>query len=233
MEEGLTTILPTYNEEANIRYVVSDVIFYMRKYINNFEVIIINDGSSDATLRILNEIKILYPEIEIVSHERNKGYGYAIKTGIRLAQKEWIFIMDSDNQYRVNGFDAFWNNRQYYDFILGYRLVRRDNIYRQWLGKIGTYIANLFLNEPTKDLNCGFKLFRRRDLKNITLISTGGCIHFEILFYLMKYKNKFFQLPVKHYRRNGGKATGGSLKVIFKNIWEGIKIVFHKKAEVL
>lgn len=227
-EGSLSIILPVYNEEASIKNVISNVIFYIRKYIDNFEVVVVNDGCTDKTLRILSEIKTLYPELRIASHERNKGYGSAVRTGIGLSQNERVFIMDSDGQFRIDDFEIFWKSRESYDFILGYRSARKDNVYRRWLAKSGNYLANLFLKKRIRDVNCGFKMFRLRELRNIPLISTGGCIYFEILYYLLNFRNRFLQLPVTHYRRKRGKQTGGNLKIILRNIWEGRKIVCHK-----
>lgn len=228
MEESLCVILPAFNEEENIKNVVSDVISHIRNYGKNFEVIVVNDGSTDRTLKMLGEIKTLYPELKIVSYGKNKGYGWAIRKGIEFSQKEWIFIMDLDGQFRIDDFEIFWNNRKSYDFILGYRAIRRDNTYRLWLSKLGNYIANLFLEKKVKDINCGFKLFKLSDLRNISLISTNGCIYFEILFYLLKSKNKFLQLPIQHHRRKAGKQSGGNLRIVLRNLLEGRRIVCCK-----
>ena len=226
MRENLSIILPTFNEESNIKSVISDVIPHIRKYIKNFEVIVINDGSTDMTLRILNGIKMSYPELKVISRETNKGYGSAIRTGIEFSQKEWIFIMDSDGQFRINDFRTFWGNRQKYDFILGYRKHRKDNLYRTFLGKFGNIISKLFLKERINDINCGFKLFKAEDLKRAPLSSSGGIINFEILYNLFKRKKKFAQFPVPHYKRTKGKSTGGRLGVITKIILEGVNIIF-------
>jgi len=231
MENGLSIILPVYNEELIIKNVIYDIVSNIRQYVNDFEVIIINDGSTDNTLELINSIKMSFPELKVISHERNRGYGSALKTGIKVSQKDRVFIMDSDGQFRINDFNIFWKNKQSYDFILGYRAARKDNIYRRCLGKLGNFTANIFLRESIKDINCGFKLFKLRDLKNITLISTGGCIYFEILRYLLK-KNKFLQLPVNHYRRIAGNQTGGNFKVILKNILEGAQIVWPRQTEI-
>lgn len=230
MEDGLSIILPAYNEEVDIKNVISNTIFHIRKYLNNFEVIVVNDGSIDTTFKKLNEIKMLYPELKIISYKKNKGYGYAIREGFKYSQKKWIFIMDSDGQFRIDNFDDFWKKRWFYDFILGYRKKRADNLYRIILAKFGNFVSNLMLQKKIKDINCGFKLFKVKDLENLPLISTGGSIYFEMLFYLLnsKYNNKFLQLPVRHYKRIEGRQAGGSFRVIFRNILEGVRIVLCK-----
>jgi len=229
-EESLSIVLPAFNEEANIGKVISDIISYVPGHVKNFDVIVVNDGSTDATLDVINGISKLHPELRIVSHERNKGYGFAIRTGIQLSQKEWILIMDSDGQLRIKDFAPFWHNKQYHNFIIGYRRQRKDNLYRILLAKFGNTLANLSLPERIKDIDCGFKLFKVQDLKRILLTSTGILIHFEILNNLFKEKKKFVQLPVTHFKRIKGQASGGDLTTITNLIGEGINLIFKGEA---
>jgi glycosyltransferase involved in cell wall biosynthesis len=223
--ESLSIILPIYNEQANVEFVICEIITFFRKLIKDFELIAINDGSTDATLEVIKGIKSFYPELKIISQVNNMGYGHALKTGISFAQKEWIFIMDSDRQFKIDDFITFWNEKHKYDFILGYRKPRKDNFYRLALSKVGNFFANAFLEKKINDVNCGFKLFKSECLKSLPLSSTGGSICFEILYYLLNSKIEFAQLAVRHKRREVGRQTGGSLKVVSKTLWESIRIV--------
>jgi glycosyltransferase involved in cell wall biosynthesis len=229
-KDSLTVILPAYNEAGNIKNVVSGVVFYMRKNVEDFEVIVVDDGSTDGTPGVLGQINGIFPELRFFSHEKNSGYGSAIRTGIRLSEKNRIFIMDSDGQFQIGDFKKFWDNREYYDFIIGYRHSRKDNWYRLCLGGLGSFLANLFLKRSLKDVNCGFKLFKAQELKGIPLVSSGGCISFEILFRLLKSgKNNILQLPVEHSRRKMGSQTGGKLKIVFNSIRQGFNIIWDEK----
>ena len=225
MEKGLTVILPAFNEEANIKDVIFDIVQNIRKYIEDFEIIVIDDGSTDATLNIITKMQQLYPQLKVKSHEENKGYGCALKTGIELAKKEYIFFIDADSQFDISDFRLCWENRQKYDFILGYRKNRKDNVHRIILGRAGNFLSNLLLRKMIKDINCGFKLFRASSLKRLSLISTGGLIYFEILYNLLTEKRNFLQLAVNHHERKKGTPSGGKLKVITKIIGEGIKLI--------
>ena len=226
LEEGLDIILPVYNEGLIIKDTVQSIIANIRKYIKSYSVITVNDGSIDNTSKAINELKQSLPEIKIVSHRNNRGYGSAIRTGIKAADKNWVLIIDSDGQFNIDDFKIFWEHKQFYDFLIGYRLTRKDNIYRRFLGKSGSTIANLFLKERVRDVNCGFKLFKRKDLTGISLFSTGGAISFEILYKLFKKsKYKYTQLPVRHYGRKSGRQTGGKLKTIIKIILETMQII--------
>ena len=226
--QSLSIILPLYNEEKNIKNLITEIIINIKNYTDNFEIILINDGSIDKTPNIIKTIAARYPELSIINHLKNKGYGAAVRTGLNNAEKEWLLIMDADGQFKIDDLKASWVKKSSYDFILGYREKRDDNPYRSLLGKIGNLIANLFLKTPVfvKDINCSFKLFRANQLKSIPLESKGGIISFEILYKLLKNnKPLFIQLPVQHYKRIHGKSTGGKFKTIIKIILEGTKII--------
>ena len=221
-KQGLSIILPVYNEEKDINNVVASIIKNIPGHIPGFEIILVNDGSTDKTKDILRSLSARYAALRIANNAVNQGYGAAIKKGIAKAEKEWLLIMDGDGQFRIDDLEVFWNEKSNYDFIIGFRKKRRDNLYRTLLGAGGNLLANLRLgtNIFIKDINCGFKLFKTQDLKTIRLLSTGGLISFEILYKLLKRKRMFIQLPVAHYKRKTGKSTGGRLITIIKIIGE-------------
>lgn len=227
-EDGLSIVLPVYNEESNIREVVEGVFSVIGKITDNFEIIAIDDGSNDNSLVILRKIALSYPLLRIIQNSKNIGYGAAIRRGITAAQMDWFLFMDADGQFRIDSLKEFWKIRKSYDFIIGYRAHRSDGIYRRILGQVGNIFANFFMgsNIFIKDITCGFKLFKTEDLKNIPLISTGGVINFEVLSKLFKlHKVKFIQLPVKHYSRLKGVASGGNIRVILVRVLEFIRII--------
>jgi len=227
MENNLSIILPVFNEGQTINALVDDISVHVTKHIKDFEIIIVDDGSKDNTPSIIKDMAKSLPYLKIVTHEGNKGYGYAIKSGITASKMDWIFIMDADGQFRIDAFENFWKNKQDNDFILGYRAKRNDNFYRFILGRIGNWLSNVILKKKIRDINCGFKLFKKNDLSPLTLFSTGGLINFEILHLLFKSKEnyRFLQLPVIHYPRTQGKQTGGGIKTIGKIISEGIQLI--------
>jgi hypothetical protein len=134
--------------------------------------------------------------------------------------------MDCDGQFKIDSLPSFWEKKVGYDFLIGYRVPRVDNIYRKNLAKVGNLIGNLFLKHKVKDINCGFKLFRKDLLQKLPLNSNGGAIFFEIFFSIFKNgSKKYLQIPVKHYPRKKGKQSGGDLKVIFRLIREAINVI--------
>lgn len=225
--ESLSIILPVYNEEKNIGFTLTKIIAFIKNLCKDFELILVNDGSTDKSEDTIRGFAKQYPAIRLINNSKNKGYGAAIKNGIHNAKKEWLLIMDSDGQFEITALKDFWNKRLSYDFIIGYRKKRSDNAYRKILGKTGNLAANLFLKTDIfiKDINCGFKLFKTNEIKKITLGSNGGIINFEIMQKLLKNGARFLQIPVNHYSRTKGNSTGGKLKTIIQIISEFIYLI--------
>lgn len=225
--EGISIILPVYNEEKNIGYTITKIIAFIKTLTGDFELILINDGSTDKSEAIIKGLAKQYPAIRLINNNQNKGYGAAIKNGIHNVKKEWLLIMDSDGQFEISDLKDFWEKKLSYDFIIGYRKRRSDNVYRKMLGKTGNLAANLFLKTDIfiKDINCGFKLFKTYELKKIVLISNGGIINFEITRQLLKNGARFLQVPVNHYSRTKGNSTGGRFKTIIQIISEFIYLI--------
>jgi len=230
--QSLSVILPVYNEERNIKNVIIKIAAELQNYTNVFEIIVVNDGSTDRSADIVKDLSGKYPALRLISIQKNGGYGAAIRIGIYNSEKEWLLIMDADGQYEINGLKTFWECKSAYDFLIGYRRKREDNLYRKILGKLGNLIANLFLKTNTfiKDIDCGFKLFKTNELKAIPIISNGAIISFEILYSLLQDKRLFVQLPIAHYKRVTGKSTGGNLKSVIQIILEFFKLILNKPA---
>lgn len=226
---SLSIILPVYNEARNIQNVVSNILINISCDINDSQIVMVDDGSTDGTSAILHKLESLHSNVQVIIKERHQGYGGAVKTGIKHCDKKYIFIMDADGQFRMENFREFWINRNSYDFILGYRKKREDNLYRVFLGKLGNLCANLLLKKRIIDINCGFKLFKKDELQKLYLTSNSGTIYFEILYNLLRRKQYHFsQLPVKHYKREKGRQTGGRFSVILKIASEAAKILSLK-----
>jgi glycosyltransferase involved in cell wall biosynthesis len=224
---GLSIILPVYNEEKNIEAVFRDILGEIVNYITDFEIIFVNDGSTDSTGQFLAKLAEGYSAVRILTALQNEGYGAAIKNGIVAAGKEWALVMDADGQLEIKDLKKFWRIKEPYDLILGYRIRRNDSFCRRLLGWSGNLFANILLGQSLwiKDINCGFKLFRTQSIKTLPLMATGNSIYFEILYRLSGRGLRFTQLPVTHLKRRQGKPTGGKPKTIIRIFWEGFKIL--------
>ena len=230
-DNKLSIVLPVFNEADVIEEVVVSINLYVSRLVVDVEIIAVDDGSTDGTLEVLNRLGQSMPTLKVISHQKNVGYGGALVSGIKAAGKTWILLMDSDGQMQIDSLQEAWSYRNEYDLLLGYRKQRADSFYRRILGKTGNTVSNMLLGHRLRDINCGFKLFKRDLIQPLKLSSTGNIINFEILYLLFKnhLSLRFFQFPVTHYSRKVGKSTGGNPKVIYKIIVEGIKVLLKIK----
>jgi len=232
LKDTLSIVLPVFNEEGITKRVIQEVYDNTCLLDSEVEIIAVNDGSTDSTSEILYQMSQSLLNLKIVTHVRNEGYGAALCSGIKSARKQWILLMDSDNQVHIDSLKDVWPYRFEYDVLLGYRQKRSDSFYRLVLGALGNRASNFFLKRNIFDINCGFKIFRKKLLEPLLLSSKGGIINFEILYCLFKNSRslRLYQFSVKHYPRVTGRSTGGSPKVILKIISESIKIILNNKS---
>jgi glycosyltransferase involved in cell wall biosynthesis len=227
---SLSIVLPVFNESKIIEKTIRHIDAYVRSRGIEAEIIAIDDGSQDGTAAILEEMREIIPPLKIITHRQNEGYGSALRSGIKAAGKAWVLLMDSDGQFKIDSLDFIWPPHKA-NLYLGFRHHRQDSPARLIVGKIGNRISNIFLGSRIKDINCGFKLFRKDLLEPLTLSSQGGVINFEILYKLFRKHSGVIlqQFKVDHYPRNAGCSTGGNPRVIFKIILEGVRIILGRQ----
>lgn len=213
---SLSVVLPAFNEEAVIAQTVTAVYGYVSKIADNFEVIVVNDGSRDATAKRVRELQKELPKLVLVEHEVNRGYGEVLRTGFNTAQWEWILQMDSDGQFRVEDIDKFLPETINYDVVVGYRDRRADPWYRELLTWGYMSLLNILFDLPVRDVGCAFKLFKRQTWQKVQpIISHDHKIFLvEWMSKLRLARIKIKELPVSHYARRGGKPTGAKLEVV-------------------
>jgi glycosyltransferase involved in cell wall biosynthesis len=193
----------------------------------DFEIIIVNDGSKDRTREIADRLAREHDRIRAVHHERNLGYGAAIRSGIQACQKEYLFFTDGDNQFDVSQVSTLVPLISGYDGVIGFRLNRQD----PWVRKLNAWAWNrlvrLMLGLKVKDIDCAFKLFRRDIFDQVSLEYTGAMISTEMLVKIVKHGYKILEVGVLHSPRLAGKQTGANLRVILRAFRE--LFVFYKK----
>lgn len=232
-------VLPAYNEEKNIQKAISAAQKFLSKHFRSFEIVVVNDGSRDGTLAVLEETAKINKSLRIVNHRKNKGYGAAVWDGLKAAQGELIFFTDSDLQFDLNDLKPFLKKILTCDVVIGYRIKRVEGWQRRlnvfgW--KIACYLA---LGIRFKDIDCAFKLFRREALAPIKIKSTGATFSAELLYKLRENGCNIAQLPVKHLPRLHGKSTGSKLSVILRafkelyNLFLESKMIFNSRAKIL
>jgi glycosyltransferase involved in cell wall biosynthesis len=229
--DQLSVFFPVFNEEQNIRRTVTDAKRVLEYLSDKWEIIIVNDGSTDATLKIANQLSDNDKRIRVISHKKNLGYGEALKTGFYSAKYSWIATTDADGQFDFSEITLLWQKANKAQVIIGYRLDRKDPMLRKFFGWGWTYLANLLLGINVRDVDCSFKLVKKQVIKDIPkLISTrGGMISPELL---AKAKNKGFiiaQVGVHHYPRKKGHQTGADIRVILKSFIDLLRLYRNLK----
>lgn len=231
---SLSIILPAYNEAANIYSAIKAADDIAKEVAQDYEIIVVNDGSTDDTGVILDALTIHFDKLRPV-HQKNKGYGGAITTGFKNAEKEWIFFTDSDLQFDLRELKEFIPYTENHDYVLGHRQERADSKKRKLLQNLLKVWAWVFFGVPfwIKDIDCAFKLMRATEFKSLMpFYSEGGIISSEFVSKIVKSTKKIVQLPVSHYPRKHGSQTGADMKVVKKAITETF-VYMHNTGVIL
>ncbi len=230
MKPAISVFFPCYNEEANIKTTVNKAIAVLGQLADIFEVIIVDDGSTDKTGEIASALAREDQRVRVWTHDTNRGYGAALRSGFAAAQYGAVCFTDADGQFDLKEIETFLLLIGTYDAVLGYRIKRQDKFYR----KINTFIyktaVNLLFRLGVRDIDCAFKMFRREVMNNITINSAGAVASAEMLIKAKRQGYRFVEVGVHHYARQAGQPTGAKLSVIFKafielfKLWKGINL---------
>jgi glycosyltransferase involved in cell wall biosynthesis len=196
----------------------------MSKFFPDVEIIVVNDGSSDATASIIDQMADEAGDVVAVHHEVNRGYGAALRSGIYKASKELIFFTDSDLQFDLEEIRHLQEWIHEYDIVAGYRARRADPVHRRFNAWGWNMLVRMVLGLKVKDIDCAFKLFQRDVFRNIRLETVGAMINTEILTLAQRNAMRIKEVPVSHYPRLAGEQTGANVKVIFKALRELINM---------
>ena len=215
---SLSIVLPAYNEAANVVAAVEEVSAVAQTLGMDYEIILVNDGSRDRTGEIARtELTSHIPNFKLVEHFPNRGYGGALKAGFGAATKELIAFTPSDNQFDFNEIRLLLAKlTPDVTLVSGRRINRQDNFIRKLNGFGWNLVGRLLFGYLIKDIDCGFKVFRRDLLNHIHVESNGAMIDTEMLAEARARKYKITEVPVTHKPRIAGNPTGANLKVIFR-----------------
>lgn len=214
MEKGISVIFPVHNESKNIERVVKDAVSVLENLFRQFEIIIVDDGSSDGTNEIATRLTAVNKDIHVVRHRKNRGYGATVRSGFEKASFDLILLCDGDGQFDISEIQKLLSHIESYDFVIGYRKNRRDPFYRKLLGQIWSFMISCLFKVNFKDINCGFKLLKSHIIKGLNLYSIGGVISAEILVRANQKNVHIKEVPVNHKQRIYGKQSGASPRTI-------------------
>jgi glycosyltransferase involved in cell wall biosynthesis len=204
---SVSAIFPCYNDAPTIGRLIDDVYAALTPLVDEVEVVVVNDGSSDGAGVLLDTMAIERPWLRVVHHERNGGYGKALISGFTAARHDWIFYTDGDAQY-----DAKEASRLIplatadVDIVQGYKVGRGDSWYRKLIGRTYHHIVKLIFRLGVRDTDCDFRLFRRGLFAERPLISTSGVICVEMMYRFQQAGARFVEAPVSHHFRPHGRS---------------------------
>jgi glycosyltransferase involved in cell wall biosynthesis len=223
----LTFSIPAYNEEDNIRGLVEECIKVANSLKISFEILIIDDGSTDQTLNYAKALASDNQLINIQRHMINQGFGITIKEIFMLPKSEWIFFISGDNQFPAINLETMITYTSNYDFILGYRTSRSDNFYRKFLSACYNLWISLLGNQRIHDVS-SIALVKATVIQNLNLKSESAFIHSELYLKAKKNGARIIEVPILHNERTFGEASGGKFKIILSTIFDSFKYLFGK-----
>jgi glycosyltransferase involved in cell wall biosynthesis len=224
---AISAVLPAYNEEALIGATATGVATVLEGLVDDYEVIVVNDGSKDRTQAIVEELAVKNPHIRCVTHPVNRGYGEALRTGFSSATKELIFFTDGDKQFDIREIARFVPEIEHADMVIGYRRPRRDPFVRLTYAWGWKLLVTTLFGYAAHDIDCAFKLFRRTVWESIQVRSGGATFSAELLIRARRAGFRIIELPVTHLPREAGKPTGGNPRVIIRAFRELIWLRLH------
>ncbi|HUK34944.1 MAG TPA: glycosyltransferase family 2 protein [Vicinamibacterales bacterium] len=214
---GLSVFFPAYNDAGTIASMVIRAVSVAAELTPNYEVIVVNDGSQDATAAIADELSRTYSHVRVIHHPKNRGYGGALQTGVRSATKELIFYTDGDAQYDPAELKVLWEKMTpETDLVNGYKISRSDPFHRIIIGRLYHHIVSILFGLNLRDIDCDFRLMRRSMFERVELRQTSGVICLEMMKKIQDAGFRVVEVPVHHYHR----AFGKSQFFNFPRIWK-------------
>jgi glycosyltransferase involved in cell wall biosynthesis len=205
---GITAFFPAFNYAPSLPSLVEKTFAVLESCADDFEIIVVNDGSRDRTAAVLDILVRKHgPRLRVVTHETNRGYGAALRSGFEAATKDLVFYTDGDGQYDVAELPKLLAlMAPDVGFVNGYKLNRSDPLRRKWIGSAYNCFARLLFGIAIRDIDCDFRLVRRRQVQQIRLESTSGCICVELVKKLEMTGRRVEEVGVSHYPRLHGKS---------------------------
>jgi glycosyltransferase involved in cell wall biosynthesis len=228
---SLSVFFPCYNEEANVENMVRKAQKILPELAEKWEIIPVNDGSRDKTGEIIDRLAKEDPNVHPVQHEKNKGYGGAVISGYNAAKCDYVFFTDGDLQFDLRELTLLIEKLDEGDLILGYRKNRRDAWHRKLNAFLWGSLVKFLFGFQVRDVDCAFKLIKRRVIDKVQLSAGGAMVSTELLARANKAGFRFVEVGVTHYPRVAGTQTGAKLSVILRAFRELFKLYGKIKSQ--
>ena len=216
----LSIVLPAFNEELNIVEAVTRATEAAERLCAEHEVVVVDDGSRDKTAELVAGLADADPAIRLVRHARNRGYGDALRTGLRSARLDLVFFTDADNQFDFNELELLLARIDQADVVAGYRIKRQDRFARRLTARVWNQMVRALFYVPVRDIDCAFKLFRREVFDRIDIESVGAMVNTELMVKLGRSGAGVIEIGVSHYPRQAGQARGATPRVVATALFE-------------
>ncbi|HYO81460.1 MAG TPA: glycosyltransferase family 2 protein [Bryobacteraceae bacterium] len=228
---------PAYNDAPSLPDLIARTFTVLQVHVPDFEVIVVNDGSQDNTREVLEGLCVQYgPRLRIITHEANRGYGGALRTGFASATRDFIFYTDGDGQYDPGELPKLLSQMSDdVGLVNGYKLERSDPQHRIWIGSTYNAFARFLFRVRIRDIDCDYRLIRRSLLDQIRLTSTSGTICVELVRKLELTGCRVIEVGVHHYPRLHGKSQFFRLRSLTQTLLQLIrlwlKVVWERGSE--
>jgi glycosyltransferase involved in cell wall biosynthesis len=220
---GLSVFFPAYNDGGTIASLVIRAGQVASRLTSDFEVIVINDGSTDSTREILDELAKTYSYVRVIHHPRNRGYGAALRSGFAAASKDLVAYTDGDAQYDPAEFELLWNRLTLdADLVNGYKIARSDPWHRVIIGRLYHHTVKFLFNLRVRDVDCDFRLMRRDIFRRVRLEKDTGVICLEMMRKIQDAGYRIVEVPVHHYHRTYGQSQFFNFRRVF---WTGVDVL--------
>ena len=234
---GLSIFFPAYNDAGTIASLALVAHMSARELTDDYEVIVVEDGSPDHTGALLDEMARHFPWLKVVHHERNRGYGGALRTGFATASKELVFYTDGDAQYDPREMARLWEALSPgVDVVNGYKISRNDPLHRVVIGRVYHWFVKIAFGLRLRDVDCDFRLLRRGVFGKVRLTRSSGVICVELMKKVQDHGYRVAEVPVHHFHRSYGKSQFFNVPRVARTLadlarlwWELVMLRLHLK----
>ena len=224
---GLSVFFPAYNDSGTIASLVITALRTAATLTPDYEVIVVDDGSSDSTPQILEELARVYPRVRVVTHDANRGYGGALRSGFASASKEIVFYTDGDAQYDPSEMDVLWPRMAPgVDLVNGVKISRSDPWHRIVIGRIYHHTVKAMFGLRVRDVDCDFRMMRRSIFDRVRLEKNSGVICLEMMKKIQDAGFTIVEVPVHHYHRAHGRSQFFNVRRVFRTGIDVLKLWF-------
>ena len=236
-KHGLSIFFPAYNDAGTIASLALVAHMTARTLTDDYEVIVVDDGSPDHTGALLDEMAKHFPWMKVVHHETNRGYGGALRTGFLTASKDVVFYTDGDAQYDPREMVKLWEALSPdVDFVNGYKITRHDPLHRVVIGRAYHWFVKIAFSLRLRDVDCDFRLMRRRVFEKVRLTRSSGVICVELMKKVQDHGFRIAEVPVHHFHRSYGKSQFFNFPRVFRTLvdlsklwWELVVRKLHRQ----